>query len=92
MEAKDFWKYKIFEPGMHKAVSGTATPCADAGYTQYDKTDTHGVPYVISMTLDMYKMPKEELEASIIAQLETFTRAEVEGMDTAAEQMSVMTD
>ena len=33
MEEKDFWKYNIFEPGLKKAESGDATPCADLGYT-----------------------------------------------------------
>ena len=77
MEEKDFWKYKLFEFGLKKAESGTATPCADAGYALYDKTDTHGVPGFISMTLDMYKpgepapqpdavAPEDELAAMMI--------------------------
>ena len=60
MEASDFWKYKLFEPGLTKVDRGDATPCHDAGYTNYYETDTHGVPHIITMTLDMYKMPKEE--------------------------------
>ena len=66
MMEKDFWKYKIFEPGMKKAVSANATVCHDLGYSQYDKTDTHGVPGIISMTLDMFKQPKDLLQEKSI--------------------------
>lgn len=56
----DFWKYKIFELGLTKTDGVDGTPCADAGYTQFKETDTHGIPGVISMTLDMYKKPAAE--------------------------------
>ena len=59
---KDFWKYKLFEPGLTKATAIDATPCADRNYTIYDKTDTHGIPHVLSITLDMYKPTKAEQE------------------------------
>ena len=54
----DFWKYKIFELGLTKADAVDDTPCAKNGYTNFYETDTHGVPGVITMTLDMYKKPK----------------------------------
>ena len=60
MNESDFWKYKLFEPGLQKAERGDATPCHDAGYSNYYETDTHGVPYILTITLDMYKMPAEE--------------------------------
>ena len=50
----DFWKYKIFEPGMLKADSPDATPCHDNGYTNYFETETHGIPYVLSVQVDLY--------------------------------------
>ena len=57
MKDSDFWKYKMFEPMMQKAASNTATPCKDNGFTQYKETDTHGIPHVLSMTVDMYQKP-----------------------------------
>ena len=50
----NFWKYKIFELGLEKAGGVDATPCKDNGFTTYKETTTHGVPGLISMTLDMY--------------------------------------
>ena len=60
MKASDFWKYKIFEPGMKKADNNTATPCLDNGFTQYKETDTHTVPGLLSMVIDMYQKPKAD--------------------------------
>ena len=64
----DFWKYKIFEPGMHKADS--ATPCKDQGYANYYETDTHGVPHLISMTVDLYKKSADYVEPEYPPQAE----------------------
>ena len=36
LDPKDYWKYKIFEPGMKKAE--TNTPCLDFGYGDYEET------------------------------------------------------
>jgi len=65
MHPKDFWKFKIFELGLTKAV-GTNSPCADTkspfksqgNYTKYDKTVTHGTK-LLNMTLDMYEPAPE---------------------------------
>ena len=56
----DFWKYKIFEIGLTKVDDAKSNPCHDNGFTNYYETDTHGVPGLISMTLDMYKKPAAE--------------------------------
>ena len=55
MASKDFWKYHIFERGLTKADDTTAHVCAEKGYHTYDSTVTHGIPGIISMTLDLYK-------------------------------------
>jgi hypothetical protein len=57
LQPGDFWKYKIFELGLTKADAVDSNPCSDAGYSVFKETDTHGVPGVITMTLDMYKKP-----------------------------------
>ena len=51
MLESDFWKYKLFEPGLTKANS--STPCSDLDYPTYDSTVTHGAG-PIKMTLDLY--------------------------------------
>ena len=51
MNPKQYWLYKIFEPGLEK--SRTNTPCADRNYTVYKNTPTHGFGPV-KMTLDLY--------------------------------------
>ena len=60
LQPGDFWKYKIFEFGLTKIDDVKGNPCHDAGFTNYYETDTHGVPGLISMTLDMYKKPAAE--------------------------------
>merc|ERR1719473_2443511 len=40
MDPKDFWKYKIFEPGLTNATDNN--PCAEAKFTDYQSTVTHG--------------------------------------------------
>ena len=59
LQPGDFWKYKIFEFGLTKVDDVKATPCHDAGFTNFLETDTHGVPGLIAMTLDMYKKPAD---------------------------------
>lgn len=56
MKSSDYWKYKIFEPGLTKA--DTNSPCADKQFTTYDSTVTHGFGPV-KMTLDLYDPAKE---------------------------------
>eukprot|EP01135_Chromosphaera_perkinsii_P003164 Nk52_evm53s236 gene=Nk52_evmTU53s236 len=48
----EFKKFKFFEKNLTLATS--STPCADNGYAKYDKTESHGIPGLISITLDMY--------------------------------------
>ena len=48
---KDFYKYKVFEPGMTKA--DTNTPCIDRGYPNYNGTFTHEA-LGLKGTFDMY--------------------------------------
>ena len=52
MDPKDFWLFKIFEPGL--AIDETTnTPCKDRKYPKYNSTPTHGV-WPVTMTLDLY--------------------------------------
>merc|ERR1711871_733732 len=46
-----YWIFHIFEQNLTKAV--TNTPCADAGYTVYNSTQTHGGGGLYC-TLDLY--------------------------------------
>jgi hypothetical protein len=54
MDPKEFWLYKIFEPGLTIAND---TTCGGLGYPTYDSTVTHGFGPV-SMTLDLYNPSK----------------------------------
>ena len=58
MDPKDFWLYKLFEPGLEK--SDTNTPCSDRKYDDYRNTPTHGFG-PIKMTLDLYGPHKKDL-------------------------------
>lgn len=63
MLEKDYWKYKIFEPGMHKAESDH--PCHDLGFTNYRETETHSVPHVISIDVDLFRKPQNIMEVNL---------------------------
>ena len=60
MKATDFWKYKIFEFGLTKSGAVDENSCEKAGYSVYKSTDTHGVPGLISIELDMFGKPAQE--------------------------------
>ena len=51
---KKYWLYRIFEFGLKEAE--VDHPCQEAGYTEYEVTETHGA-IGIKMTLDKYKKP-----------------------------------
>jgi len=51
--------FHIFEKNLTKAASRTASVCADAGYTVYDSTVTHGGGG-LDCTLDLYACSKGE--------------------------------
>jgi hypothetical protein len=53
MDPKDYWLYKLFEPGLAKDEKSNS-PCSDRDYTMYDSTVTHGF-WNIKMTLDLYE-------------------------------------
>ena len=53
MDPKDYWLYKLFEPGLAKDEKSNS-PCSDRDYTLYDSTVTHGF-WNIKMTLDLYE-------------------------------------
>ena len=59
IDNKDFWKYKVFEPGLHRANATDQAVCAELGYADYKDTDVHGIPEVITIAVDMFK-PKEK--------------------------------
>ena len=52
--AHQFWLYHIFEKWLTKADSNDATPCSDHGFTEYWETETHGVPNLLAVTVDLY--------------------------------------
>ena len=53
-----FWVYKIFEKYLQKAENGnTSSPCSENGFTDYWMTETHGVPHLLSVTVDFYNKP-----------------------------------
>ena len=54
MNPDKYWIYHIFEPGLTEAT--VDNPCYENGYTEYEKTETHGA-MGITMTLDKYKKP-----------------------------------
>ena len=54
MNPDKYWIYHIFEPGLTEAT--VDHPCEEFGYTEYEKTETHGA-MGITMTLDKYKKP-----------------------------------
>ena len=54
MDPDKYWIYHIFEAGLTEAT--VDNPCAELGYTEYEKTETHGAMGV-TMTLDKYKKP-----------------------------------
>jgi len=59
MEPKKYDLFHHFEANLTKADNDS--PCKAFGYTAYDSTDTHGFG-PISMTLDLYNLPKEAIE------------------------------
>ena len=54
MNPDKYWIYHIFESGLTEA--DVDHPCEELGYTEYEKTETHGAMGV-TMTLDKYKKP-----------------------------------
>ena len=61
LDPKKFGIYHIFEKNLTRADG--ENPCAsqftqDGGfYSQYNSTVTHGLPHVLSVTLDLYQEP-----------------------------------
>ena len=54
MNPDKYWIYHIFEPGLTEAE--VDHPCDEIGYSEYEKTETHGA-LGITMTIDKYKKP-----------------------------------
>ena len=54
MNPDQYWIYHMFESGLTEAE--VDHPCYELGYTEYEKTETHGA-MGITMTLDKYKKP-----------------------------------
>jgi len=55
MNESDFWKFKLFEPNLTKADAIDQGICSMIGFSEYVKTETHGIPGLEGITLDMYK-------------------------------------
>ena len=51
LDPKDYWKYKIFEPGMKKAESNT--PCLDFNFPSYEETEIHHIGN-LKVAVDLY--------------------------------------
>ena len=58
IKSYDFGKLKIFEKTLVKGGSLSESSCADHGYAEYYQTVTPGVPHLLSITLDLYDVPK----------------------------------
>ena len=52
IKESDFWKYHIFEKWLTRAE--TANPCIDHGYINYWETTSHGIPHLLSITVDLW--------------------------------------
>ena len=52
MKSSSYPIYHFFEKGLTLATSDT--PCKDNGYSVYEKTESHGVPGLLTISLDMY--------------------------------------
>ena len=46
--------YKIFEPGLTRASSNDAKACVEEGWPTYWKTETHGIPHILTVQVDFY--------------------------------------
>ena len=46
---KKFNMYKIFEPGLTRASSNDAKACEMEGWPTYWKTETHGIPHILTV-------------------------------------------
>ena len=55
MNPDKYWIYYNFESGLTEAE--VDHPCEELGYSEYEKTQTHGAMGV-TMTLDKYKKPE----------------------------------
>lgn len=70
MNPADFSKFHFFEKNLTRAAVD-AGACArqftpDGGhYSQYTKTVTHGVPHILSVTLDLYGEPAKEVDLAV---------------------------
>ena len=51
----DYWKFKPFEPTLTKSEDNT--PCANRGWTTYWETQTHGIPIILDVTVDLFNRP-----------------------------------
>ena len=64
MDPKDYWLYKMFEPGLSKDET-TNSPCSSRDYTLNDSTVTHG-GWKVKMTLDLYNpSPNKTIQDNI---------------------------
>ena len=61
MDPAKFNDFLYWEPTLKYAPSHNATICADLGYTVFEGTETHSVPLIISITIDMYDKPDDEV-------------------------------
>ena len=78
MEPKDYWKYKIFEPGMQKANSTTEAVCEELGYGVYRSTEVHGIPHIFDVTVDLYKPTpanQTEIDLSMVEKIAQMTES-----------------
>ena len=78
IKESDFWKYKIFEPGMQKANSTTEAVCEELGYGVYRSTEVHGIPHIFDVTVDLYKPTpanQTEIDLSMVEKIAQMTES-----------------
>eukprot|EP00747_Dinoflagellata_sp_TGD_P208908 gnl/TRDRNA2_/TRDRNA2_82347_c0_seq1.p1 gnl/TRDRNA2_/TRDRNA2_82347_c0~~gnl/TRDRNA2_/TRDRNA2_82347_c0_seq1.p1 ORF type:complete len:265 (-),score=24.32 gnl/TRDRNA2_/TRDRNA2_82347_c0_seq1:60-854(-) len=53
MDPKDFWLFKVFEPGLEGPVDNRVDPCSNHDFPRYSETVIHGVG-PLSIRLDLF--------------------------------------
>merc|ERR1719421_750519 len=70
MKPSDYWKFKIFEPGLTRA--NASSPCRARGFGNYSSTVTHGFGPV-KITLDLYKRTNPSLMSRLEEKMDLIT-------------------
>jgi hypothetical protein len=74
LNPKDYAAYKLFEPGLTLADKDN---CNSLGYTVYWETETHGIPHILSTTVDFYNKPSKATTEVVIGEKAAFSKDQV---------------